>query len=127
MLVCVHGQHKTCVKTFTSLHHPPPLPPAKIFETQSILSTSPNLGFTPQHTYFRCCSWVGIDTTEVVETDHDQEIVAVEYIEGEHDRVLSVPEVGYDVDIHGTDHHRDANEHQEETELGKAVRMCVRM
>ena len=43
--------------------------------------------------------------------------MSIENVEGEHDRVLSRIEVGDNVDIHGTDHHRDANYHQHETQL----------
>ena len=43
--------------------------------------------------------------------------MSVDDVEGEHDGVLRLIEVGYNVDVHGTDHHSDASQHQEETQL----------
>jgi hypothetical protein len=68
-------------------------------------------------TYPRSCSGICVDTTEVVEADHDEEVVPVEDIECEHDGVLCCVQVGNYVDVHGADHHRDANYHQHETQL----------
>ena len=61
------------------------------------------------HTYLRCRARVGVDTAEVVETDHDQKVVAIENVESKHDGVLRLPEVGHHIDVHGTDHHCDAS------------------
>ena len=69
------------------------------------------------HSYPRCCSRVCVDTTEVIETDHDKEVVSIENIEGEHDGVLCRIQVGNNVDVHGTDHHCDASQDQQETQL----------
>ena len=43
--------------------------------------------------------------------------MSIDDVESEHDGVLRLIEVGYDVDVHGTDHHSDASQHQEETQL----------
>ena len=69
------------------------------------------------HTLAWCGSRICVDTTEVVETDHDQEVVSIEDVECEHDGVLGRIQVGDNVDVHGTDHHCDANQDQQETEL----------
>ena len=60
---------------------------------------------------------MGVHTTEIVETDHDQKVVPIEEIEGEHERVLSLPEVGYNVDVHGAHYHGDTSNYKNETHL----------
>lgn len=62
---------------------------------------------------------MSINTTEVVETNHNQKVVTINHIEGEHKRVLSLPEVGNDIDVHGTHYQRDAKENEDETHLQK--------
>ena len=57
--------------------------------------------------YLRGRSRVGIHATEIVEAYHDQEVVAIEDVECEHDRVLGGPEVRNNVDVHGTHNHGD--------------------
>ena len=43
--------------------------------------------------------------------------MSIEDVECEHDGVLGRIQVGDNVDVHGTDHHCDANQDQQETEL----------
>ena len=57
--------------------------------------------------YLRGRPRIGIHATEIVEAYHNQEIVAVENVEREHDRMLGGPKVGHNVDVHGTNDHGD--------------------
>ena len=74
-------------------------------------------GIQTQIAYLWGSSRAGADSAEVVEADHDQEIVPIEEVESENDRILGVIEKGHHVQIHGAHHHRDTSQNHQETHL----------
>ena len=60
-------------------------------------------------TYLRCCSWVSRDSLVIVVSDSDEDVMAVDDIECEHDRVLHLPQVGQDIDVECPSYCRNAH------------------
>ena len=60
---------------------------------------------------------VSVDSSEVVEADVEEEVVAIEEVEAEDQRVLDLPQVGHYVLVEGPNHCCDAKQHQTEAEL----------
>lgn len=71
-------------------------------------------------------AWVSVDSPEVVEADIYEEVVAIQDVEREDQRMLDLPQVRHDVNVEGPHHGGDANHHQTETELGGRVCACMR-
>jgi hypothetical protein len=61
-------------------------------------------------------AWVSVDSSEVMEADVDKNIVAIEDVESEDERVLDLPEVGDDVRVERPHNSSDPNQNQTETE-----------
>ena len=58
---------------------------------------------------------VSVDSPEVVEADVYEEVVAIQDVEREDQRMLDLPQVRHDVNVERPHHGGDANHHQTET------------